>query len=122
MGDVGYFDDQDRLSYCGRKSQRVETNSGTFFSEQIEGIFNAHPSVYRTALVGVNKEPILWIQLESGAQDRDKIKRELIGLAKDHMQASQIKTFFFMEKFPTDVRHNSKIIREKLTRLAIKRM
>jgi hypothetical protein len=36
-------------------------------------------------------------------------------LAKDHPQASKIKDFLFMKKFPIDVRHNSKIIREELT-------
>ena len=121
MGDVGYFDEHDRLWYCGRKSHRVVTNDGVLFTEQIEGIFNAHPFVYRTALVGVNKEPILWIELAQKA-DQEKIKNELMSLAKEHPQASKIKTFLFMKKFPTDVRHNSKIIREQLTLLAEKRL
>jgi acyl-CoA synthetase (AMP-forming)/AMP-acid ligase II len=122
MGDLGYFDERERLWYCGRKSHRVETSHGTFFTEQIEGIFNAHPSVYRTALVGVDGEPVLWIELESHARrsDKENIKHELIALAKNHPQASQIKTFLFTQKFPTDVRHNSKIIREKLTAKAAK--
>ena len=117
MGDLGYFDERGRLWYCGRKSHRVETAQGTFFTEQIEGIFNSHPLVYRTALVGVDGEPVLWVELESHARNADKesVKRELIALAKNHPQAAQIKTFLFMRKFPTDVRHNSKIIREKLT-------
>ncbi len=114
MGDVGYFDEQGRLWYCGRKSHRVITEDDVLFTEQIEGIFNTHPLVYRTALVGVNKEPVLWVELEQNA-DKEKIKRELMDLAKDHPQASKIKIFLFMKKFPTDVRHNSKIIREELT-------
>lgn len=120
MGDLGYLDERGRLWYCGRKSHRVETSHGIYFTEQIEGIFNAHPLVYRTALVGVDGEPVLWVELEANARDADKvqIKRELIALAKNHPQASQIKTFLFAKKFPTDVRHNSKIIREKLTKLA----
>jgi hypothetical protein len=77
--------------------------------------------VYRTALVGVNKEPILWIELAQ-IVDQEKIKNELMSLAKEHPQASKIKTFLFMKKFPTDVRHNSKIIREQLTLLAEKRL
>jgi hypothetical protein len=98
----------------------VETDFGTFFTEQIEGIFNAHPLVYRTALVGVNGKPILWVELEplSRRTNKEKIRRELIELARNHPQAKQVKTFLFMKKFPTDVRHNSKIIREKLTRIA----
>jgi acyl-CoA synthetase (AMP-forming)/AMP-acid ligase II len=124
MGDVGYFDEQGRLWYCGRKSHRVITTDDVLFTEQIEGIFNAHPQVYRSALVGVNKEPVLWIELERDARnaDQQKIKNELIDLARDHPQASKIKRFLFMKKFPTDVRHNSKIIREELTLLAEKRL
>ena len=117
MGDVGYFDEAGRLWYCGRKSHRVVVNNEIFFTECIEGIFNAHPLVYRTALAGVNGEPVLWIELEKDSRhaDKEKIKEGLSALAKNHPQASQIKTFLFMKKFPTDVRHNSKIIREKLT-------
>ena len=121
MGDVGYFDEQGRLWYCGRKSHRVITNDDVLFTEQIEGIFNTHPLVYRTALVGVNGEPVLWVELEGGVGvNKDKIKNELIELAKHHPQASKIKEFLLMKKFPTDVRHNSKIIREELAKLAVR--
>ena len=120
MGDVGYFDEQGRLWYCGRKAHRVVTNNDVLFTEQIEGIFNVHPLVYRTALVGINGEPILWIELKKNIRgNKDKIKNELIELAQTHSQASKIKVFLFMNKFPTDVRHNSKIIREELTKRAI---
>lgn len=122
MGDVGYFDEEGRLWYCGRKSQRVETYDDIFFTEQIEGIFNTHTSVYRTALVGVKKEPVLWVEPKPGKVNQDTIKQELIELAMHHPQASKIKTFLFIKKFPTDVRHNSKIIREELTLLAEKRL
>ncbi|MFN8411732.1 MAG: fatty acid CoA ligase family protein [Anaerolineales bacterium] len=121
-GDVGYFDEHGRLWYCGRKSQRVQTKYGIFFTEQIEGILNTHPSVYRTALVGVNQEPILWVETIRGKTNQDTIKRDLLELAKQHPQASKIQTILFMKKFPTDVRHNSKIIREELTLLAEKRV
>ena len=122
MGDLGMFDDQGRLWYCGRKSQRVETSKGTLFTEQIEGIFNAHPLVYRTALVAVNNEPVLWVQLTPQARnvDKAKIKQGLLALGAKHDQAAHIKTFLFHSQFPTDVRHNSKIIREELTMLAQK--
>jgi acyl-CoA synthetase (AMP-forming)/AMP-acid ligase II len=127
MGDVGYFDDEGRLWYCGRKSHRVVTKDDVLFTEQIEGIFNIHPLVYRTALVGVDGVPVLWVEPKtrlwkspknSVASIRDTIKRELLELAKDHPQASKIKDFLFMKKFPTDVRHNSKIIREELAKRA----
>ena len=53
MGDVGYFDGQGRLWFCGRKTQRVETADGPLYTEQVEPVFNTHPDVKRTALVGV---------------------------------------------------------------------
>lgn len=123
MGDIGYFDDEGRLWYCGRKSHRVITKDGVMFTEQIENIFNAHPQVNRTALVGVNDELVLWVELEKSAREnKDTIRRELMEIAKSHLQASKIKAFLFTKKFPTDVRHNSKIIREELTMLAEKRL
>ncbi len=119
MGDVGYFDEAGRLWYCGRKSHRVITNDDVLFTEQIEGIFNVHPLVHRTALVGVDGKPVLWVELKQGIRaNKDKIKNELIELASQHPQASKIKEFLFMKSFPTDVRHNSKIIREVLARRA----
>lgn len=119
MGDVGYFDEEGRLWYCGRKSHRVITKDDVMFTEQIENIFNAHPQVFRTALVSVDGEPVLWIELEKGMKvKKEKVIEELKALAKFHPQASRIETFLFLKKFPTDVRHNSKIIREKLTKLA----
>jgi olefin beta-lactone synthetase len=119
MGDVGYFDEEGRLWYCGRKSHRVQTKDDVLFTEQIENIFNAHPQVFRTALVGVDGEPILWVELQKGVKTgKDKIITELKVFAAHHPQASRIQTFLFIKNFPTDVRHNSKIIREKLTKLA----
>ncbi len=123
MGDVGYFDDEGRLWYCGRKSHCVITKDDVLFTEQIENIFNAHPQVFRTALVGVDGEPVLWVELEKRVRvNEDKIRRELIDMAKHHSQASTIKIFLFTKKLPTDVRHNSKIIREELAILAKKRL
>src|SRR3546814_11935222 len=55
MGDLGYFDADGRLWFCGRKSQRVVTATGTLCTEQIEPVFNVHPDVRRTALVGVGE-------------------------------------------------------------------
>ena len=122
MGDVGYFDEEGRLWYCGRKSHRVITKDDVLFTEQIENIFNAHPQVFRTALVGVDGEPMLWVELQKGVKTRkEKIIAELKALAAAHPQSSRIRTFLFIKKFPTDVRHNSKIIREKLTELATRK-
>ncbi|MFZ5878597.1 MAG: fatty acid CoA ligase family protein [Chloroflexota bacterium] len=124
MGDLGYFDADGQLWYCGRKAQRVQTPEGTLFTEQIEGIFNLHPSVQRTALVGVDGVPVLWVELKPSARraDRERVKRELRQLGGAHPQAATIQTFLFLKRFPTDLRHNSKIIRERLALLARRKM
>lgn len=137
MGDVGYFDEKGRLWYCGRKSHMVVTTTGTLFTEAIEGIFNAHPLVFRTALIGVAKpgtlrlaqndqgtEPVLWVELIHSARnaDQNKIRAELLQVAQDHQATQEIRTVLFHHSFPTDVRHNSKIIREKLAALAQSRL
>lgn len=115
-GDVGYFDNEGRLWYCGRKSHRVITNEGTLFTEQVEGIFNAHPMVRRSALVGVSGlRPVICIELEQGAAaDHEAIRTELLDIACQHPLTCGITTILFHPKFPVDVRHNSKIVREKL--------
>jgi acyl-CoA synthetase (AMP-forming)/AMP-acid ligase II len=133
MGDLGYFDAQGRLWYCGRKSQRVVTPAGTLFTESVEGLFNAHPAVYRSALVSVGKagsipcenrdylaEAWLWVELSPAARevDPDRLKGELFELAQAHEMGHFIKNILFHPQFPTDVRHNSKIIREKLAKQA----
>ena len=128
MGDLGYFDEKGRLWFCGRKSQRVLTGGRTLFTEQLEGIFNAHPLIHRTALVGIKTSwatiPVLWVELIPGARDanQDQIRAELFALAKPQKLARPIKIILFHPAFPTDVRHNSKIIREKLAELALKRL
>ncbi len=58
MGDVGYFDNQGRLWFCGRKKHRVFTEQGILYPVQCETIFNRHPDVFRSAVVGVGNTGI----------------------------------------------------------------
>ena len=57
MGDLGWADTKGRIWFCGRKSHRVQTPSGTLYTIPCEAIFNNHPDVLRSALVGVGKPP-----------------------------------------------------------------
>ncbi|MEU5809420.1 AMP-binding protein [Streptomyces sp. NPDC047718] len=52
-GDLGYLDDEGRLWFCGRAAQRVRAEHRDLHTVRCEGVFNAHPLVRRTALVGV---------------------------------------------------------------------
>ncbi|MET1161408.1 MAG: olefin beta-lactone synthetase [Pseudoxanthomonas sp.] len=120
MGDVGYYDAQGRLWFCGRKTQRVETVDGPLYTEQVEPIFNTHPEVKRTALVGIGaegrQEPVLCYELQPGIASarRARIGEELRALALRHDHTKGIRRFLCHPAFPVDIRHNAKIGREKL--------
>ncbi|MEO2198294.1 MAG: fatty acid CoA ligase family protein [bacterium] len=120
MGDVGYLDESGRLWFCGRKTHRVVTATGTLFTVPCEAIFNQHPQVCRSALVGVGEpgrhRPVLCVQLESrpAGGDNTKLKNELLQIAGTGPLTRDITTLLFHPGFPVDARHNSKIDREKL--------
>lgn len=119
MGDVGYVDEQGRLWFCGRKAHRVQLEGETLYSLQCEGVFNAHPDVYRTALVGVQRDgrtlPVLCVELlKDHPVDRAKTEAELRATAAGNERTRSIDTFLFHADFPVDIRHNAKIFREKL--------
>ncbi|OGQ60840.1 MAG: hypothetical protein A3G92_00610 [Deltaproteobacteria bacterium RIFCSPLOWO2_12_FULL_38_8] len=124
MGDVGYIDSQGRLWFCGRKAHRVQTYSQTLYTIPCEAIFNQHPEVFRSALVGVSKTPVIIIELKdkknksfekiSKISKMSKIKDELLILARRHPHTQDIQTILFHPSFPVDIRHNAKINREKL--------
>ena len=129
MGDLGYLDDQGRLWMCGRKSQRVITAEGTLFTVPCEAVFNTHPRVYRTALVGMGdpgaQRPVLCVELEPDARsaDRDRLQRELLTLGQSQPHTRGIGTILFRgQGFPVDIRHNAKIDREALSRWAAERL
>jgi acyl-CoA synthetase (AMP-forming)/AMP-acid ligase II len=121
MGDLGYFDPEGQLWFCGRKSQRVVVDDDvTMCTEQVEPIFNLHPDVQRTALVGIGAQgaqtPILCVELRKGVtrEDHRRIVTELRHLGEGFVHTSNIETFLFHPGFPVDIRHNAKIGREAL--------
>ncbi|MEI6896937.1 MAG: fatty acid CoA ligase family protein [Psychromonas sp.] len=129
MGDLGYLDEQGRLWMCGRKAHRVETryqdNVTTYFSICSERIFNTHPTVKRSALVGVNieneenKVAVICIELvEKPTESNLKLFNELRFIADKQEQTRGIKHFLVHHGFPMDIRHNAKINREQLARWA----
>jgi len=121
MGDLGWIDTENRLWFCGRKSHRVLTAQQTLFTIPCEAIFNRHPAVFRSALIGVGprpkQKPVVCIELEKRRQKKtkQKITEELMALAKESVLTQEIDTILYHKSFPVDIRHNSKIFREKLT-------
>lgn len=126
MGDVGYFDAQGRLWFCGRKTQRVETAQGPLYTEQVEPVFNTVAGVRRTALVGIGpagaQRPVLCYELEPGVKDAPAIVAALRAVAAAHPHLAGICDFLRHKAFPVDIRHNAKIGREKLAVWAAARL
>ena len=127
MGDLGYFDRRGRLWMCGRKAHRVEAPIGTLFSIPCERIFDTHPKVRRTALVGVDginqtafAEPVLCVELheKSDRKLQDHLRQQLLTIGARHDITQPIKNILFHDSFPVDVRHNAKIFREQLAEWA----
>jgi acyl-CoA synthetase (AMP-forming)/AMP-acid ligase II len=146
MGDLGYLDREGRLWFYGRKSQRVITADArgakrTLFTEPVELLFNRHPAVARSALVGVPGrgsgvalrasfanggrgpgaalQPVIVIEPKEKDLLRDRVGRErLLGelreLAAGTAMTAGITTFLLHPAFPVDIRHNAKIFREQL--------
>jgi acyl-CoA synthetase (AMP-forming)/AMP-acid ligase II len=128
MGDVGIMDGLGRLWYCGRVSQRIETGQETLFADQCEAIFNQHPDLVRSAVVGVGTKgrqtPVLCIELKEKLSpvDNERVHFDLLQLAQAHGITRSIRTVLFHPGFPVDIRHNSKIGREELAEWAAKKM
>ena len=121
MGDVGKLDEQNRLWFCGRKNHRVITNLETLFTIPCEALFNQHPDVRRSALVGIdsgsNRQPVIIIEPENKsrvADNKEAFIQELLEIAASSSHTRPIKKVLFHPDFPVDVRHNAKIFREKL--------
>lgn len=121
MGDLGYFDTQGRLWFCGRKAHRVQIGSKCLFTIPTEAPFNTHPNVFRTALVGpTNKEnkrvAALCVEFEEGlsANEQTQTLEELKAIRDSIENLKMISVLLPHPGFPVDIRHNAKINREAL--------
>jgi acyl-CoA synthetase (AMP-forming)/AMP-acid ligase II len=128
MGDLGWMDQKGRIWFCGRKSHRVITADETLFTVPCESLFNNHSRVFRSALVGVgppgSQTPVICIELQPSddGSDRNHLENELLEIAAANDLTKSIKTILFHKAFPVDIRHNSKIFREKLALWAEKKL
>jgi acyl-CoA synthetase (AMP-forming)/AMP-acid ligase II len=128
MGDLGWLDKKGRIWFCGRKSHRVVTARETLYTIPCESIFNTHPLVHRSALVGVgpanHQVPVVCIELKKGKSrgHRRTVRAELLELAARNDMTRDIRTILFHDSFPVDIRHNAKIFRERLAVWAARRV
>lgn len=132
-GDLGYFDEEGMLWFCGRKSHRLETERGLLAPVPTENLLNRHPKVARTALVGVGprgrERPAVVVEPVTGAMprgraDRARFAAEIAALLSERRSDSpppapeRIEAVLFKRSFPVDARHNAKIRSEELKRWA----
>ncbi len=129
MGDLGYFDSEGLLWFCGRKTQRVVVDAiTTLCTEQVEPVFNTHPAIARSALVGIGQkgaqDAVLCYELKPGiGRVRRERHDELRAIGKLFPHTARITTFLhYPKQFPVDIRHNAKISREVLAAWAAKQL
>jgi acyl-CoA synthetase (AMP-forming)/AMP-acid ligase II len=124
MGDSGYFDENERFWFCGRVAHRVLTAFGPFYPIRCEAIFNQHPEIHRSALVGVGpkgkQRPVIICEpyQPEVIRNRDskiQLLRELRQLGLANPLTAGISDYLLHPGFPVDIRHNAKIFREKLS-------
>jgi acyl-CoA synthetase (AMP-forming)/AMP-acid ligase II len=125
LGDAGYLDRTGRVWCCGRVSHRIELANGRLFPLMCEPIFDAHPAVRRSGLVGVRASessshatPVICIELEDGIRDLAALREELLAIAAGNPTTRAIRHVLFHTRLPVDPRHNSKIERPELSRWA----
>jgi acyl-CoA synthetase (AMP-forming)/AMP-acid ligase II len=131
MGDCGYLDAEGRFWFCGRVAHRVLTAHGPLYPICCEAIFNQHPRISRSALVGVgspgSQRPVIIIEPKKGsfpktAAAKNVLLEEMRRLGKTSPLTTAISDFLFHKSFPVDIRHNAKIFREMLALWAAKEL
>lgn len=105
VGDLGYLDDEGRLWFCGRKSERVETADGPLYTDCVEGRVAPHCEGRRVALIGLGQRgaerPAIVVEGNRAPSIETALRREGFDV-------------FFRDAMPVDVRHNAKIHRTQL--------
>jgi acyl-CoA synthetase (AMP-forming)/AMP-acid ligase II len=126
MGDMGFFDAHRRLWFCGRKAHCIRSASGLMYPIPCEAIFNEHPLVRQSALVGLChcdiQIPVIVVEPLAAVADQERFFAELRQLALANPLTKHIEQFLIHREFPVDIRHNAKIFREKLAKWAEKRV
>ncbi|MEM1082227.1 MAG: fatty acid CoA ligase family protein [Pseudomonadota bacterium] len=129
MGDLGWIDEQGRIWFCGRKSERVQLAEQTLFTECIEGRVNALSGVYRSALVGVGDngqhEPVIVVEAEPDVTSKDQrnaLESAVLRKLSESPETAMVKTVLLHKSLPVDIRHNAKIRRGQLAEWAGKQL
>ena len=118
-GDVGRIDEEGRLWYLGRKAHVVKHGDAIMYPNPVSIVFNRHPRIKQTALVGPVIDgrvvPSLLIEMKDGSTKMtDDFLAELREIQNSNECAKPIEKFYLKKTFPVDARHNIKIDHLKL--------
>ncbi len=125
MGDMGWLDGRGRLWFCGRRAEVLHTPEGPMYTDTVEGIANAHPSVFRSALVGLGQAgaqvPVCVVEPEAdawpkSARQATDLETSLLAWLGRHPVSQRVQRVHLHKALPVDVRHNAKIHRLSLRR------
>lgn len=117
IGDAGYVDSEGRLWFAGRVAHRLHTSEGLVMPVPTENIYNTHPAVERSALIGLGdglERPILLVRLADEHKPSAELAAELLAFGARFPLGALVEGLVFKDKFPVDVRHNAKIHRTEL--------
>jgi olefin beta-lactone synthetase len=108
----------------------VLTAEGPMYPVCCEAIFNRHPAIRRSALVGVGpvgrQRPVVILeprpgQMPGSTKARMALLSEIRELGASCPLTERISDILFHPSLPVDIRHNAKIFREKLAVWAARR-
>jgi len=123
MGDVVRIDAEGCIWFLCRKSQRVETAQGPLYPVAVENIFDLHPAIQKSALVGLGArgaerpclivcpKPDIWLK---SAHSRGDLIQNILRLGQANPISARVEVVLLRKSLPVDVRHNAKIDRGAL--------
>lgn len=121
-GDVGHLDASGRLWVEGRMPHVITTGAGLITPVALEQRIDALPAVRRSAVVGVGPQGVQHViaVLETTARSRrvHLAEPDLAAAVRDAVQGPDVAAVLVVPQLPTDIRHNSKIDRTRLSEWA----
>ena len=124
-GELVFFDASGGLWNCGSRSDIVNTSYGGFCPVRCESVFDRHPRVIKTVLVGLRRgdktRPGLIVQtalenLPKRGIEESRFKAELMQLAADIEETSLILDIFFSDRLPLEEGGLQSIDRNRLAK------
>jgi acyl-CoA synthetase (AMP-forming)/AMP-acid ligase II len=123
MGDLGYFDQKNRLRFLGRKAECVKTKYGPLETERCEPMINAMSGIKKSALIGIGdtteQEPCIVVEpanANPSIEEKKVLSTKILQVLHSSFPKMKFKRVFWESTIPVDARHNAKIHRLSLSR------